>query len=405
MDKDAAIRTLEGLYEALGSWDVDAVRAVLHPQFIGRATEGLPLGLGGVYSGPEEMISGLWSRIGRNFVASPNAERFTILADGGLLVYGRYVGHGRKSGLPLDAVFTHIVAFEGDLIVSLEQITDSKRWAEALGPFDVSAIEPNDSDLVTYSFQDGLATIALNRPDARNALGQSMADSLLAVALRLTAQPGLRAVLIKANGPTFTVGGDIVDFAEAEPAEMSSILVRMVSPFHRALTLLDALSVPIVCAVQGAAAGGGLGLLHCSDIVLATEKTRFAAGFAGIGLTGDGGSTWFMPRLIGPKRAAEFYLEGRVLTAVEAEEWGLINHVVAAENLLEEANAVARKLASGPTVALGRARRLLRQSWDVPLVAQLASEGEGIAFSASTTDAPSAVASFLAKETPKFTGK
>lgn len=403
MKREAATALVEKLYGALASWDVDAVRSMLDEDFVGTTTAKLPLGLGGTYTGREQMISEFWLKLGKNFSARANPHSFSF--DGETLtVRGQYVGEGRHGGAPLDAAFVHTLTFAGDRIVSLDQVTDSVAWSTALGERD-DVVPPDDTQPVTYEFADGLATVTLNRPSARNALDQTTADAVLAVALRLTAQRGLRAVLIAAAGPAFTVGGDIAVFAGSEPEELSATLIRMVTPYHRALGLLDSLDVPIVCAVQGAAAGGGLGLLHVSDIVLAADDSKFAAGFAGIGFTGDGGSTWFMPRLIGPKRAAEFYLEQRVLTAQEAEDWGLVTRVVPAAVLLEHAQQSATALAAGPTLALGRVRRLLRQSWNVPFVSQLGAEGEGIALSASTADAANAVASFIARKRPTFTGK
>ena len=114
-------------------------------------------------------------------------------------------------------------------------------------------------------------------------------------------------------------------------------------------------------AVHGAVAGGGLGLVYAADIVLAAESTRFAAGFAGLGLSVDSGGTWFLPRLVGMRRAAELCLSQRVLSAREAAEWGLISRVVRDEDLAAEAEAATRLLAAGPTRALGEIRTLLRR--------------------------------------------
>lgn len=257
---------------------------------------------------------------------------------------------------------------------------------------------------VSLSIVDGLAQLRLTRPDTRNSLDQETADALLAAAAQLGNTPGLRALLITAEGTAFTVGGDIRVFAEASREELPGTIVRMVDPYHRALALFEQLPVPIVTAVQGVAVGGGLGLLHCADIAIAANDSRFVAGFADIGLTGDGGSTWSLPRLIGPRRASAFYLEGRTISAVEAETWGLITRTVPPAELDAHALETATRLAQGPTRAYARVRQLLRRSWEVPFATQLLAEGEGITRAAATADAGAAITAFLAKHRPVFEG-
>ena len=263
----------------------------------------------------------------------------------------------------------------------------------------------SELETLGYAFDDGLATITLRRPKQRNAINLAMIEELLVVARRLTRQAGLRAVLLAGEGPMFTVGGDISLFASTPHEELPELLHRMLVPYHAALSILDSLPAPIVCAVQGAAGGGGLGLLYCSDIAIASPEARFVAGFAALGLTGDGAGTWFLPRILGPKRAAEFYFEQRILTAPEAVEWGLVNRVVPAETLLDEATKSARRLADGPSAAFGRVRQLLRRSWDAPLDAQLTAEMRELVASSRTDDARDAIASFVAKKKPTFHGR
>lgn len=395
MTLDSQQEIAERLYAALVAWDKVEITALLHPNFIGHATEGLPLGLGGDYKGPDAMISDFWARIGRAYAAWARPDSFRQRDDGALEVHGWYRGNAR-SGSELEAEFIHILTFKNGQISELDQLTDSQKWVDALG---------SSSDVVIYEFADGLATIRLNRPEARNAMDQATADGLLVAALRLQSQAGLRAVLITANGPVFTVGGDIKVFAAATADELPGLLRGMITPYHEALGILDRLEAPIVCAVRGMAVGGGLGLLHISDIVLADRESRFVAGFAGIGLTGDGSSTWFLPRLIGPRRAAEFYLEQRDISAAEAAEWGLVSRLVDADQLDSEALQVARKLADGPTVAFGLVRQLLRQSWDVPLSSQLIDERDRIGRAAATSDSATAIANFIARKPTRFLGE
>ena len=410
MNRDDAIHLATRLYTALAGWDLPALQEILHPELEGTATPGLPLELGGSYAGRDAMLERFWRRIGKNYAARAVPSRFSLCDDGRLLVEGWYEGEARRGG-PLRAAFHHLLSFEGGRIRSLEQLTDSHVWHEALGAPRAAAetgkpsAAPAADEVVGYAFDDGLATITLRRGAKRNAINLDVAEQLLVVAQKLLHEPALRAVLIAGEGPMFTVGGDIGVFATTPHDELPALLERMLTPYHRALSILDALPAPIVCAVQGAAGGGGLGLLHCADIALAATGTRFVAGFAALGLTGDGASTWFLPRILGPKRAAEFYLEQRIITAEEALEWGLVNRVVAPESLLEEATKAARRLADGPTFAFGRVRSLLRRSWDAPLETQLAAEQRDLVASSRTTDARNAIASFVAKQAPSFQGK
>jgi 2-(1,2-epoxy-1,2-dihydrophenyl)acetyl-CoA isomerase len=258
---------------------------------------------------------------------------------------------------------------------------------------------------VLFSVADGVGVIVLNRPQARNAIDPRFTEDLREAVERCAADEAVRAVLIRAEGPSFTVGGDVAAMARTAPAELPALLKRITATYHATLQLLDRLPVPVVTAVQGAVAGGGLGLVYVADIVLAAESTRFAAGFAGLGLSVDSGGTWFLPRLVGTRRAAELLLSQRVLTAPQAAEWGLITRVVRDKDLTAEAETAARLLAAGPTRALGEIRTLLRRSPDADLGDQLRAESEALARTGATRDAAHGIASFMAKTRPGFEGR
>jgi len=396
MDRAAAQELATQLYRALSAGDRDGLDRLLHPAFEGHATEGLPLGLGGDYHGPAEMRRDFWGRIGRSYAACAVPGEFALLDDGRLMVRGRYEGKARSGGL-LDAEFVHVLSFADDRISGLEQLTDSGRWAEALATGDFKTVK--------FTVTDGVGELRLNRPEARNALNQTAADELYEVALRCAARDDLRALLITGEGPAFTVGGDIATFAEAEPGALPAVLRRMIGPYHEALRIFSSLNAPVVVAARGAVAGGGLGLLYIADVVFAAEATKFATGFTALGLSGDGGNSWFLPRLIGIRRAFQLYYEQRVLDAMEAAEWGLVTHVVAADSLDEQALSAARGLAAGPTAAFSEIRRLLRDSWSATLSDQLAHEVAAITRAAGTADAGRAVSAFLAKQAPTFEGR
>ncbi|WP_405150608.1 enoyl-CoA hydratase-related protein [Sphaerisporangium sp. NBC_01403] len=273
------------------------------------------------------------------------------------------------------------------------------------GPRPGTGPHPGDLPVVGFELTEGLAHVRLNRPAARNAIDSPMAAGLRDAATRCAEADGLRAVLISGAGPAFSVGGDIGVFAEAADHERAGLLRGMAALYHEALRRFLVLDAPIVCAVHGVAAGGGLGLLYCADLVLAAEDARFALGYGGIGLSSDGGTSWFLPRLVGPRRAAELYFEQRVLTAREAEEWGLVSRVVPAETIQQEALAVARRLAAGPTRAYAEMRHLLRGSGNLSLTDHLAAEERAMFRTAATADAGEGIAAFAGKRQPHFQGR
>ncbi|MFI6998251.1 enoyl-CoA hydratase/isomerase family protein [Nocardia sp. NPDC050175] len=259
--------------------------------------------------------------------------------------------------------------------------------------------------VVEYDVKDDIAYVRMNRPDRGNGFDQEVADTLLEVVTRIANDAGLRAVSISGNGKTFSVGGDINAFTAATPEQLPETLTRMAGPYHEALRMLAHLDVPIVTAVHGACAGGGLGLLYVADIALAAEGTKFATGFGLIGIPGDGANSWYLPRLVGVRHAAEMYFENRVIHADTAAEWGLVTRVVSKAKIFDEADAVVRKLAAGPTKCYGAMRTLLLDSWRNTVGEQLSAETDALRRIAATADAPAAMASFLAKRTPTFEGK
>ncbi|AHK36096.1 2-ketocyclohexanecarboxyl-CoA hydrolase [Rhodococcus opacus PD630] len=389
-------KTVETLYATLAAGDRAGVLSLLDAEFVGHGAAGMPLALGGTYHGPEAMYDNFWAGIGRHFRAQAHAASVTELGDGAVLVAGTYRGTARSTGSALEAAFTHRIRFAGDLIAELHQGTDTLAWSNSL---------QGSLEVIDYSVVDGVATVTLNRPDVKNAINQDVADELYDVAQRVSKDSSVRAVLFAGNGSAFSVGGDIRVFADTAADETPEVLSRMLGSYHAALGLFAALRVPVVTSVHGAAAGGALGMLYISDIVLAAEGTKFAMGFGQIGLTSDGGNSWFLPRLVGSRRAAEMYFEDRVLDALEAADWGLITRVVPADELADQAMSLARRLASGPTGAFGAMRQLFRQSSTTPLMQQLADEAVNVSRSSGSQDAQRAFASFVAKQKPTFEGK
>jgi 2-(1,2-epoxy-1,2-dihydrophenyl)acetyl-CoA isomerase len=383
------------LYAALAAGDREQLDALLHPEFTGRTAEGMPFGIGGNYESPMAMRRNGWGRIAKHFEARAEPEQFLDLADGRLLVTGRYRGHGKQGGAALDAAFAHLIAINQGRIKSLEQFTDTVRWHEAAGRLRT----------VLLDFEDGVATLRLNRPDKGNAIDERMAADLAEAATQIAERTDIRAVLITGNGPNFTVGGDLGLFAGTAREQLPNRLRRMIDSYHLAIERLTSIDAPVVAAVRGGAGGGGLGLLYAADIVVAADDARFALGYGALGLTADGGNTWFLPRMVGMRRAQELFLLNRRLTAQEALAFGLVSRLAPSDAVETEAATLAAKLAAGPTRAFGAVRRMLRQSFETGLSDQLDAEKDSIVVASSTEDAQEGIAAFAAKRRPHFRGE
>jgi 2-(1,2-epoxy-1,2-dihydrophenyl)acetyl-CoA isomerase len=341
----------------------------------------------------------VWWTIGRYYRVEIQPEEFRLLDDGRLFVGGHYRGSGRASGRRLDAEFIHLIGISDDgRVLSLHQLTDSAAWAHALGGHaKLQAIE--------YAVTDAVAMVCLNRPDVRNAIDMQTAEESLEVARRIAADDSIRAVLICGNGPALSVGGDIGYFRSRSDEKFGALFATMTTPFHEALRILSRIDAPIVTAAHGAVAGGGLGYVYAADLVIAAEGTKFVTAFAALGLSGDGGGTWQLPRLIGARRAAEAYLRNRPIEAAEALDWGLINEIVPSDELRSRAMQVSRELAEGPTRGFARMRALLRDTWHNDLSTQLHAETEALRRTGDTIDAVRAINDFAEKRRPVFTGE
>ncbi|MGW1675411.1 enoyl-CoA hydratase/isomerase family protein [Streptomyces sp. NPDC002324] len=241
---------------------------------------------------------------------------------------------------------------------------------------------------------DGVVEVRLDDPGRGNALDLATAEALRDTTARLAADPG-GAVLLRATGGTFCVGGDLRAFAGL--GEGTSAYVHAVATAaHAAIQALHALPVPVVTAVRGAAAGGGVGLALVGDIVLAARSARFRLAYTDVGLTPDCGASWFLPRLVGPRPAADLILTNRVLTGDDAERWGLVSRCVEDGELDTAAHRTAAGLAAGATDALRAAKALLRGRDEDSLAAHLAEEARQIAALAGRPEAQVRMASFLA---------
>ena len=246
----------------------------------------------------------------------------------------------------------------------------------------------------------GVAHMRLVRPDAANAIDLTFALEFCD-AVEACADGGSRAVMISAEGKQFCGGGDLRSFNGQ--ADLSAHLAEVTSHLHRGLATLAELDAPVVIAVQGPAAGAGLGLVCAGDVVIAAESARFLMAYTAAGLTPDGSSSYFLPRLVGLRRALDLTLTNRPISAREGLEWGLVSRVVADHDVASEAERLAAALAAGPTLAFGASKRLLRSGGD--LRAHLNLERETLFHSAGTADGREGVRAFAERRTATFTGE
>ncbi|MFJ9626921.1 enoyl-CoA hydratase/isomerase family protein [Streptomyces sp. NPDC101175] len=213
------------------------------------------------------------------------------------------------------------------------------------------------TDLVRYEYAAGVARIVLARPDRANALDLPTAHAL-GEAVREAADPGVRAVVVSGAGGRFCAGGDLGSMLDApdRPEYVAELATTLAEVFRE----LTALPKPVLAAVRGPVAGAGLALMLSCDVIVTAAEARFVLAYSGVGLTPDCGVSYLLPRAVGRQRALELALTGRVLSAPEALDWGLVTEVVADGDLDEHVGRLAARLAAGPVFALGQAKLLLR---------------------------------------------
>lgn len=253
--------------------------------------------------------------------------------------------------------------------------------------------------------EDGLAVLTLNRPEQLNTLNLAMAQALHEAFATLAADDSVRAVLFRARGKYFCAGGHVPEFGgllSQGVAERQDYFTRLIHHVHATAELIAGLRAPVVACVAGGASGAGLSLVAACDFVLASEKSAWNTAYMGLGISPDGGSTWLLPRLMGLRQARELILLAERIGGDDALRLGLVNRLLPAEALEAEARALATRLASGPTVAYGRAKKLLLDSLQTSLPAQLRAEEESFLAVSATEDFGEGVSAFLEKRTADF---
>jgi 2-(1,2-epoxy-1,2-dihydrophenyl)acetyl-CoA isomerase len=257
---------------------------------------------------------------------------------------------------------------------------------------------------ILLSAADGVATITLNRPDVLNSFRRSMAAELQDALKTVAANASLRAVILTGAGRGFCAGQDL---SEAMPRDgvmpdLGDIVRDSYNPVVRAIRKLEK---PVICAVNGVAAGAGANLAFCCDIVFAASNATFIQSFAKIGVIPDSGGTFILPRIVGLHRATVMTMLAEKMTAEQARDWGLVYMVTEPDKLLETATGTARQLATQPTHGLGLIKRGFNRSLGVDLDEQLDFEEEIQREAGRTDDYREGVNAFLEKRKPTFTGR
>jgi len=268
-----------------------------------------------------------------------------------------------------------------------------------------SQSQPSDQP-VLLDLTDGVATITLNRPEAMNSLDVATKVLLLDTVRRVADDPAARCVVLTGTGRAFCTGQDLKEHIEILHSESSDALFRTVDEHYNPIvTALAGMAKPVIAAVNGVAAGAGAGFALAADFRVLVDTAGFNLAFAGIALSCDSGTSWSLQRIVGPAKAKELLLLPRTVPADECLALGLVTQVVPGEEFESTVRDLATTLAAGPTLAYGSIRRAVAFSAGHALSESLAQEGEFMSLTGRTADHHAAVAAFLAKEKPVFTGE
>jgi 2-(1,2-epoxy-1,2-dihydrophenyl)acetyl-CoA isomerase len=261
-------------------------------------------------------------------------------------------------------------------------------------------------ETVLYSLDNSVATIRMNRPDALNALSLQLGKDL-ATAVHQCILDEARAVILTGSGRAFCSGGDLREMRSMgeQQGSIEAFLDEPLKALHEVIRLIRETPVPFIAAVNGVCAGAGTNFALACDLVLAADDASFNEAFVRIGLSPDCGGSYFLPRAVGEKLAAELLMTGSTVSAQRAAEIGMINRVVPAADLMTEADKLASQLAKGPTAAIGRVKKMLNASFSNDLDEQLKLEADCQVESGKSADFKEGVTAFFEKRPPNFSGR
>jgi len=260
-------------------------------------------------------------------------------------------------------------------------------------------------ETIEFEITDGVALLTLNRPDSLNSFNTQMHGEVKDALKAVKKSGEARCLLITGNGRGFCAGQDLSDRNVAPGAEMPNLGESIEKNYNPLLRTINGLEMPVICAVNGVAAGAGANIAFACDIVLAAKSASFIQAFCKIGLVPDSAGTFTLPRLVGQARAMGLAMLGDKIKAEQAEQWGMIWKAVDDESLKDEALAMARHLASQPTKGLALIKRAINASWNNSFDEQLDLERDLQTLAGRTDDYREGVAAFMEKRQPNFTGK
>lgn len=261
------------------------------------------------------------------------------------------------------------------------------------------------SDTLLVVVADGVMTLTLNRPDKLNSFNPELHGALRAAFEQARDDAAIRAVLLTGAGRAFCAGQDLGDRDPRKSTEAPDLGHTIETFYNPLLRLIRSLDKPVICAVNGVAAGAGANIALACDIVLAAKSAKFIQAFSKIGLIPDSGGTWTLPRLLGEARAKALVLTAEPLPAQNAAEWGLIWKAVDDDQLMSEASTLAKRLAAGPTFGIGLTKQAIHASAANTLDQQLDLERDLQRKAGRSADYAEGVAAFLDKRAPEFKGK
>jgi len=260
-------------------------------------------------------------------------------------------------------------------------------------------------ETIEFEITDGVAVLTLNRPDRMNSFNTQMHAEVRDALKQTKKSEDVRCLLITGNGRGFCAGQDLSDRNVDPNAEMPNLGESIEKNYNPLIRTLQGLEMPVICAVNGAAAGAGANIAFACDIVLAARSASFIQAFCKIGLVPDSGGTWTLPRLVGPARAMALSMLGDKISAEQAANWGMIWQCIDDESLKDEALALAKRLATQPTKGLALIKRAIQSSWDNSFDEQLDLERDLQTLAGRTEDYREGVAAFMEKRQPNFKGK
>lgn len=257
---------------------------------------------------------------------------------------------------------------------------------------------------ILFSQDQGVARIRFNRPASLNAIDERMAQEFLRLCRVIRANGEARVVVLSGEGRSFMAGGDLSRF-HADIPRAAETATAIIEPLHEALSILAELRQPVIASLHGAVAGAGVSVALACDLAIAASDARFNLAYAAIGASPDGSSSWSLPRVVGLRKATEIAMLADSFNAEEALRLGIVNRVVQASALVAETEALAQRIANGPTVAYSKIKQLMRASFGRSLNEQMQAEEQAFRACAGTADFAEGIGAFFDKRKPRFQGK